>query len=135
MIRIAYRSTANNPDLALIALADIIATSDRNNRRDGLTGALLVSKGRFFQILEGATVDVQRTLARIAADPRHHDIVVVAERDVTERLFEGWSMVAARVTPSVAPEIDRAIDDCVSHPSAAIDAVLDLVSRQHTGGD
>ena len=131
MIRIAYKSTANNPDLALVALVDIIAVSDRNNRRDNLTGALLVSKGRFFQILEGAAVDVDRALARIAKDSRHHDIEVVMRGDVSNRLFAGWSMVAARVTPTVAPQIDAVIDDCVENPTPAIDAVLDLVSRQH----
>ena len=89
MIRVAYKSTANNPDLALVALVDIIAVSDRNNRRDNLTGALLVSKGRFFQILEGAAVDVDRALARIAKDSRHHDIEVVMRGDVSNRLFAG----------------------------------------------
>lgn len=131
MIRVAYYSIANTPDLALIALADIIAVSDRNNRRDQLTGALLVSRGRFFQILEGEPVDVDRALRRIGMDPRHHDLIVVSRHEVASRLFPGWSMVAARVTPAIAPEIDRAIDDCKDNPARAIDAVLDLVSRQH----
>jgi Sensors of blue-light using FAD len=47
MIRIAYRSRAVQPDLALLALAQIIAVSDRNNRRDEVTGALMVSAGAF----------------------------------------------------------------------------------------
>lgn len=131
MICVAYCSTANTPDLALVALADIIAVSDRNNRRDHLTGALLVSRGRFFQILEGEPVDVDRALRRIETDPRHHDLTVVSRKEVESRLFGGWSMVAARVTPAVAPEIDRAIDDCSRNPARAIYAMLDLVRRQH----
>lgn len=131
MIRVAYRSTANNPDLALIALADIIAVSDRNNRRDDLTGALLVSRGRFFQILEGASVDVDRALARIANDARHHDIEIVMRDEASNRLFPGWSMVAARVTPVMTAEIDGAIDDCVANPARAVDSVVGLVTRQH----
>lgn len=130
MIRIAYRSLADNPDLALIALAEIIAVSDRNNRRDKLTGALLVSRGRFFQVLEGAAADVDRTLRRISADPRHTAIEEVLRREVKGRLFAGWSMVAARVTPAAAPEIDKAIDVCRENPTAAVEAVLRLVERQ-----
>ena len=133
MIRIAYCSQAVRPDLALIALAEIIAVSDRNNRRDHLTGALVVSRGRFFQVLEGQPVDVDRALARIAKDTRHHDVSHVLRREVTGRLFPNWSMVAARVTPSVEADIDRAIDACVTDPATAIEAVRVLVERQQAG--
>ncbi|MER8149715.1 BLUF domain-containing protein, partial [Acinetobacter baumannii] len=50
MIRIAYRSIAIQPELAVAALADIVAVSDQLNRRDRLSGGLLVSRGRFFQV-------------------------------------------------------------------------------------
>lgn len=130
MIRIAYRSQAARPDLALISLAEIIAVSDRNNHRDQLTGALLVSQGRFFQILEGAEVDIDRTLARIQTDPRHHDIQLVLREAVSNRLFAGWAMVAARITPTSAPQIDAAIDQSSAEPQAAITAVVELVRRQ-----
>ena len=130
MIRIAYCSQATRPDLALIALAEIIAVADRNNRRDHLTGALVVSRGRFFQVLEGQAVDVDRTLARIAQDPRHTGLKHVMRREVTGRLFPNWSMVAARVTPSVEADIERAIDACEANPDEAVEAVRALVERQ-----
>ena len=130
MIRIAYCSQATRPDLALITLAEIIAVSDRNNRRDHLTGALLVSRGRFFQVLEGEAVDVDRALRRIEADPRHQDIKHVMRRTVANRQFGNWSMVAARVTPTVSLRIDHAIDLCEADPDTAVEAVKDLVARQ-----
>ena len=130
MIRIAYCSQATRPELALITLAEIIAVSDRNNRQDHLTGALLVSRGRFFQVLEGEAVDVDRALKRIEADPRHGAIKHVMRRSATERQFGNWSMVAARVTPTVAPRIDHAIDLCEADPDTAVELVKDLVARQ-----
>lgn len=43
--RVAYCSRAVRPELALVTLAEILAVSDRNNRRDNLTGMLLISRG------------------------------------------------------------------------------------------
>ncbi|MEH6665067.1 MAG: BLUF domain-containing protein [Brevundimonas sp.] len=130
MIRVAYCSEAVQPDLALLTLAEIVSVSDRNNRRDRVTGALLVSAGRFFQVLEGAAADVDRTLARIAADPRHHRVKQVMRRDVPGRLFARWHMIAARVAPHEQATIDKAIDECHQNPVKAIDTVLTLVERQ-----
>ncbi|GAA0620421.1 BLUF domain-containing protein [Brevundimonas kwangchunensis] len=128
--RIAYYSLASQPEAALIMLAEILGVSDRNNVRDSLTGALLVSRGRFFQVLEGAAQDLDRTLARIAADPRHHSLNVVLRVDVNRRMFGQWGMVAARIAPSQQPEIDAIIDRCHDDPAAAIKAARDLLEHQ-----
>lgn len=130
MIRIAYRSMATRPELALVSLADIIAVSDRLNRKDGLSGGLLVSRGRFFQVLEGEDVDVDRTLLRIGKDPRHHSVDIVLRSYVTRRLIKDWAMVAAQVTPDVGPQIDAAIDICDEAPVAAVERLRALVERQ-----
>jgi len=130
VIRIAYRSKATRPELAVAALADIIAVSDQLNRRDGLSGGLLVSRGRFFQVLEGEAVDVDRALSRIGKDPRHKDVDVVFRSAVTRRLFRDWAVVAAQVTPDVAPEIDAAIDACDHAPVMAVERLRLLIERQ-----
>lgn len=130
MIRIAYRSKANQPELAVAALADIIAVSDHLNRRDGLSGGLLVSRGRFFQVLEGETADVDRALGRIGRDGRHRDVEMVLRSEVTRRLFRDWAMVAARVTPDVAPQIDAAIDACDQAPVMAVERLRLLIEQQ-----
>lgn len=130
MIRIAYRSIATQPELAVAALADIIAVSDHLNRRDGLSGGLLVSRGRFFQVLEGETADVDRALGRIGRDGRHRDVEMVLRSEVTRRLFRDWAMVAARVTPDVAPQIDAAIDACDQAPVMAVERLRLLIKQQ-----
>lgn len=128
--RIVYCSQAARPELALQSLAEILAVSDRNNRRDGLTGVLLISRGRFFQVLEGAAQDLDRTMNRIRLDPRHHDVDVVSRRPVRTRRFGQWAMVAARITPLQQPEIDAVIDRCHDDPEAAVDAARALLDHQ-----
>lgn len=128
--RIAYCSDATRPDLAIQTLAEILAVSDRNNVRDNLTGVLLISKGRFFQVLEGAQQDVDRALRRIEADGRHTNLRLVARQDVATRLFGQWGMVAARISPSRQPQIDRVIDHCHADPAAAVDTARALLDRQ-----
>lgn len=130
MIRIAYRSKAIQPEQALVSLADILAVSGRLNRKDRLSGGLLVSRGRFFQVLEGNEVDVDRALLRIGRDPRHHGIEIVLRSRVTRRLFSDWAMVAVQVTPDVEPQIDAAIDTCDHAPVAAVERLRALVERQ-----
>ena len=128
--RIAYCSDAVRPELALQTLAEILSVSDRNNTRDRLTGVLLISRGRFFQVLEGARQDLDRTLARIEADPRHRNLHLVVREDIRHRLFDQWGMVAARISPSRQAHIDAVIDRCRADPASAIQAARALLDRQ-----
>lgn len=128
--RIVYCSQAARPELALQSLAEILAVSDRNNRRDGLTGVLLISRGRFFQVLEGAAQDLDRTMNRIRLDPRHHDVSVVSRQSVASRRFSQWGMVAAGITPQQQPRIDAVIDHCHDDPDAAVEAARTLLDHQ-----
>lgn len=128
--RVVYCSQARRPEVALQSLAEILAVSDRNNRRDNLTGVLLVSRGRFFQVLEGAAQDMDRTMRRIGQDARHHDIHIVSRSPARGRLFGQWGMVAARVTPMRQAQIDAVIDRCHEDPGAAVEAARNLLDHQ-----
>ena len=75
----------------------ILAASRRNNTAAGITGLLLYDGRRFLQALEGEQPVVERTYARIKADPRHRAVVLLGSADVTERAFGNWSMAAERV--------------------------------------
>ncbi|MBX9926973.1 MAG: BLUF domain-containing protein, partial [Hyphomicrobiaceae bacterium] len=46
----------------------------------------------FLQVIEGGRAQFSSTYHRIAADPRHGNIVLVSCLDVRERLFPTWSM-------------------------------------------
>lgn len=79
----------------LAEVEDILGASHRNNARCGLTGLLLHDQRSFFQIIEGEAGAVGATLLRIADDPRHRDLRVLAARPVAFRLFSNWRMKGA----------------------------------------
>lgn len=121
--RVAYSSTATISMDSLLVIADILAVSQRNNARDRLTGALVYSEGRFFQVIEGEAVDVDRLLKRVSEDGRHKDIKVVSRTPVEGRLFPDWSMSAPRISPEMAPLLKKAVDESETSPSAAIEVM------------
>lgn len=70
----------------------ILAVSKRNNWRCDITGCLLFSGKHFAQTLEGRPGDLDPLLARLNADPRHHEVKVLLDRTVAHRLYANWSM-------------------------------------------
>lgn len=91
MEQIVYISTARvEPDAA--TLDNILATSRRNNRRDGLTGLLVVGGRRFLQVLEGPRELCEAAYARIRADDRHFALVQLSRKPISQRSFGDWDM-------------------------------------------
>ncbi len=97
MFQIVYISTARN--MADAEIDEILATSRRNNARDGITGLLLYNGRRFLQALEGPPALVERAYERIRADPRHRAAVLLSSRSIDNRQFGGWDMACQRVDP------------------------------------
>jgi hypothetical protein len=73
-------------------IEQILATSRRNNERDGITGALLYHRGRFVQIVEGEDEILLSRVAVIAADPRHRDVHTMRRKQIWSRQFPEWTM-------------------------------------------
>lgn len=89
---LVYCSQAS-ADLVDEVIASIIATARHHNPRLGITGLLVFGQGIFFQWLEGPRDNVTGLLARIAADTRHTNLVVLSqEDDIRDRLFPEWDM-------------------------------------------
>ena len=77
--RLVYCSRNRIPGAATEISAEIdviLAASQRNNLRFGVTGALIFNTGAFAQVLEGACPDVESTFERIQCDQRHRDVQV-----------------------------------------------------------
>jgi hypothetical protein len=125
----AYCSHARVSMDSLLVIADILVVSQRNNRRDGITGALVYSDGTFLQVVEGAPEDLDRLLLRLERDPRHEDIKVVSRMAVAGRLFADWSMTAPRITLARAAEMRIAVQACGSSPTIAIEALRRLAAE------
>lgn len=85
----------------LLVLAEILGQSERNNRRHGLTSALMRHEGRFLQLIEGRRVDVDRLIDRLRRDPRHENLRTLSDLPVGARRFDA-PMVLAALTPAAA---------------------------------
>ena len=70
----------------------ILASSRRNNRVAGITGALVFSSGSFLQTLEGPVDAIEALYERIATDARHGNPQILEACDVEKRQFGEWSM-------------------------------------------
>jgi FAD-dependent sensor of blue light len=80
------------PDAMTLEIAEILSTSQRNNSRTELTGALIFNSGIFAQVLEGDRSSIEETFERIQRDERHADVQVLAFEEVKTRAFPQWSM-------------------------------------------
>lgn len=114
--RLIYRSTATGSTGSLLNMATILAESQRNNDRDGLTGALAAHDGMFLQVLEGAPSTLDQLLQRLERDPRHKDIVVIDRSTIEARLFGRWAMASARFSPALTPSLDALMADPTGSP-------------------
>lgn len=95
LLRVVYfsRNAIRLPqDQALWEIDTILETSQANNARCGVTGALLFNNGSFVQVLEGPATSVEEVFERIQLDERHFDVTVIETGWVDDRLFPQWSM-------------------------------------------
>ena len=84
LVRLMYASRAAEglkPD----ALSAIVRKSTAHNPAHGVTGVLCFSGTVFLQVLEGGRSQVSQLYNRIAADPRHHDVVLLTYEEIAER--------------------------------------------------
>jgi hypothetical protein len=135
LIRIVYVSRAvadwdTRPDGGARGIEGILATSRRNNRRAGLTGALIYNRSVFGQVLEGPERAVEETALRIEADPRHHDMRVLDLRAVPAPAFADWSMgfVGPRGSMDGAAEARRTTFDLLTMGGDAMFATLHRIA-------
>ncbi len=95
--RLIYRSRSllsDGPVPVEAGLADILRVSRANNRRRGVTGALVLYEYKhwFAQVLEGPEPEVEELFALIQADTRHEAVEICEKERATDRLFTRWAM-------------------------------------------
>lgn len=133
MYQIVYVSTATR-EYDKGELEQILAVSRRNNSADGVTGMLCYHGGTFFQMLEGERGKVEAVMKRVAADNRHHGVMVLLEQDVEHRDLPDWSMAFTQVSGREAEALqgfsqllktgrDQRIDAAVSSSSDALELI------------
>ena len=75
-----------------LTLAGILSAAQRNNSRDGITGALICREDLYMQLLEGEEVAVEAAYERIRRDNRHGEIKKLFSEKPSARLFPTWAM-------------------------------------------
>ncbi|MEM6907631.1 MAG: BLUF domain-containing protein [Pseudomonadota bacterium] len=112
MRQVMYESTASE-ELGHGNVFGIVAKSSARNAADDLSGFLLFHEGRFLQLLEGEAEPLRATLERVKRDPRHDDLKMLYDVEISERSFPKWTM--RRISTSDA------------------DAAMIFVAGQHEG--
>lgn len=108
LYRLAYYSLNALPGDrdAAAEVQRILEASRRNNARARITGALLFTRGRFAQILEGEYRAVERVFETIQNDERHTGVVALQFEAVPARGFGPWSMAYVGTEPEDALRYD-----------------------------
>ena len=93
LLRIMYSSVMpKNLDEKELNL--LLAQSVANNKRDDITGVLMVDRALYIQYIEGPQEAVRALWQRIGQDTRHHLIVQLYEEEgLQPRLFGQWAML------------------------------------------
>lgn len=89
LIRLIYVSqqTIRLSDSQFLALFD---KSQARNASLGISGMLVRSKTRYFQILEGENCTVESLYESIKNDKRHNNLTLLTRQSITSRHFDSW---------------------------------------------
>jgi len=84
--RVIYASEAvGATGASTLSVAQIVGVSDRNNRRDCVSGCLMFHQGHILQALEGERADLDRLMRRLIADPRHTGLRILSDMPIADR--------------------------------------------------
>ena len=79
---------------------DLIEQFVLKNAANGITGVLMRHEDHYIQILEGDRADVMSLVETIKKDKRHTDFLLVRSDTCAQRMFFGWSMGSATISPA-----------------------------------
>lgn len=91
ILRLTYVSRYNT-DNANIEVARILEQAQRNNERNGITGALVINDNYFLQVIEGARPVINNLLKKLIEDKRHFSLQIIECCEIEERRWNKWSM-------------------------------------------
>ena len=130
LYQLVYCSRAA-PGVDDAAVDNIIALARRRNPEHGITGLLVFGSGIFVQWLEGPRDNISALMANLQADPRHGDIVTMAEsEELRERLFPDWDMELV-TGADIREVLQDALETARDASSAA--TLRDLLLRLESG--
>ena len=91
LYEIVYHSQATT-SITEVVIQEILEKSRKSNIKKKITGCLLYHKRQFLQILEGEESEVYQLYEIIKNDPRHKNVIILHAEEVTDRIFDQWTM-------------------------------------------
>jgi hypothetical protein len=91
-------------------IPDLLQQARIANARQEFTGMLLYICGSFLQVIEGRPEMVDAVFSRILRDTRHTQLTLIARESISERAFEGWTMMHKTLDLVEAGELIGEID-------------------------
>lgn len=95
--QVAYISSAIVP-ISDAELDILLLKARTRNRVTGITGLLFYLDGNFLQVLEGEDPALEDTYQRIRFDPRHHNLIKMADDEIGTRSFADFEMGFRTIT-------------------------------------
>lgn len=86
-------------------VADILASSQRNNKMRDVTGLLLFDGDRYIQILEGSPENIDIIYGAITQDKRHFALELIHRGDIEGRAFTNWRMAYEELPVGLLDEL------------------------------
>ncbi|MEQ8773400.1 MAG: BLUF domain-containing protein [Erythrobacter sp.] len=114
MKQLIYRSQPFGFDSAM--LAGILSAARRNNRANGITGALICRQDMYIQLVEGPDEAIDALYQRILADDRHTELKLAMSAEVEERMVPEWDMLDD-TNPSMTFSKDEVEDGAIDRAS------------------
>jgi hypothetical protein len=79
--------TVGSTGVSTLSIAQILGVSERNNRRDQITSAIMFMDGWCVHGIEGRRADVDRLLRRMSEDRRLRNMRVLVDKPIAARTF------------------------------------------------
>lgn len=79
--------TVGSTGVSTLSIAQILGVSERHNRRDHVTSAVMFLDGWCLQGMEGHRADLDRLLHRLSEDRRLKNLKVLIDKPIAERSF------------------------------------------------
>jgi len=127
MHHIIYMSRGVRP-MSEDALRELLQKARTDNERQSITGALVYGDGQFMQIIEGDESVLAVLYAKLLQDPRHINVVKLADKQIAQRSFQDWSMgfqvISAEAFSELAGYVEPEKMDLQAPSLSAADALL-----------
>lgn len=108
LLEIVYSSETPVP-LSAEEVRSLLEHARKKNAEWNVTGLLCYDHKQFLQIIEGETDVIMDLFFAIQNDPRHTNVRILHEGDITARAFDDWKMAYEPTPTGLLPTLTRAI--------------------------